>query len=64
MIDPRLNDLPPSQESDTQKTTRIGSMMVTGVYLGALGLITAIGVGCSWKDICNEVKGWFGRGRG
>ena len=63
MIDPRLNDFPPSQESETQKTTRIGSMMVTGVYLGALGLITAIGLGTSWEDVCKAIKGSFVRGR-
>ena len=63
-MDERLSDFPPKEESETQKTTRVGSMMVTGVYLGALGLITAIGVGASWSDLVKSVKNFFNKGRG
>lgn len=64
MIDPRLSDFPPREESDTDKTTRIGSMMVTGVYLGVLAVAGVTGLGAHWNGVCKAIKRWFGRGRG
>jgi hypothetical protein len=50
------------EESETEKTTRIGSMLVATVYLGILGAVTAIGIGSNWAAICERVKRFFGKG--